>query len=102
MTIDLTLQTVAAAGAALTAVTAFSVAFARLCRWIDHQKQQDKDLAALRELHQSDTHAIREEQAVIIYGLLGALKGLREQGCNGPVKEAIDRIEKHINKEAHR
>lgn len=24
-----------------------------------------------------------------------------EQGCNGPVTEAIDKIQKHINKQAH-
>ncbi|MBE6692662.1 MAG: branched-chain amino acid ABC transporter permease, partial [Ruminococcaceae bacterium] len=33
--------------------------------------------------------------------LLACLKGLAAQGCNGPVSEAIDKIEKHINKKAH-
>ena len=33
--------------------------------------------------------------------VVACLKGLKEQGCNGPVSEAIDKIEKHINKKAH-
>ncbi len=34
--------------------------------------------------------AIRREQTLICYGLLACLKGLKEQGCNGPVTEAMD------------
>ena len=30
------------------------------------------------------------------------LKGLKEQGCNGPVTEAINKIEKHLNLQAHK
>ena len=43
----------------------------------------------------------REEQALIIYGLLACLKGLQEQGCDGPVTIAINKIERHINIKAH-
>lgn len=41
------------------------------------------------------------EQTIICYGLRGALKGLIEQGCNGPCKDALDKLDKHLNKEAH-
>lgn len=37
-----------------------------------------------------------------IYGVLACLMGLKEQGCNGPVTDAIHAIEKHINKQAHK
>lgn len=70
-------------------------------------KEQEK-LAALEKRMDSedqDTAAVRrschEEQTLIIYGLLACLKGLKEQGCNGPVTEAINKIEKHINQKAH-
>jgi len=33
---------------------------------------------------------------------LACLMGLKEQGCNGPVTEAINQLEKHINKQAHK
>ena len=44
---------------------------------------------------------IEGELTLIVYGLLASLKGLKEQGCNGPVTEAINKIEKHINIKAH-
>ena len=46
--------------------------------------------------------AIREEQTLLVYGVLSCLRGLREIGCNGPVSEAIDKIERRLNIEAHR
>ena len=45
--------------------------------------------------------AIRKEQILICYGLLACLKGLKEQGCNGPVTKAMNRMEEHLNQAAH-
>ena len=45
---------------------------------------------------------IQEEQTLICYGLRGALEGLIEQGCNGPCKDALQLLDKHLNKSAHR
>ena len=45
--------------------------------------------------------SIRKEQTLICYGLLACLKGLKEQGCNGPVTEAMNRIEEHLTLAAH-
>lgn len=55
----------------------------------------------LEKEHEEDIRRINEEQCLITYGLLACLKGLKEQGCNGPVTEAINKIEKHLNKQAH-
>lgn len=55
----------------------------------------------IRKTHEKDIKNINEEQCLITYGLLACLKGLREQGCNGPVTDGINRIEKHLNKQAH-
>lgn len=41
------------------------------------------------------------EQSLICYGLRGALQGLIEQGCNGPCKDALEKLNKHLNQEAH-
>ncbi|MCI7636212.1 MAG: branched-chain amino acid ABC transporter permease [Oscillibacter sp.] len=46
-------------------------------------------------------NAIQKEQQIICYGLRGALQGLVEQGCNGPCRDALDRLDKHLNKNAH-
>lgn len=45
--------------------------------------------------------SIQEEQTLICYGILACLKGLKEQGCNGPVTTALDKLEKHLNQAAH-
>lgn len=70
-------------------VVIFSAVFA-VYRWYLKQNQQDKEIERMKS-----------EQCLLTYGVLACLKGLKEQGCNGPVTEAIDRIEKHINKQAH-
>lgn len=48
-----------------------------------------------------DMDAMKKEQTLLVYGILACLKGLKEQGCNGPVTEAINKIEKHLNQKAH-
>jgi hypothetical protein len=45
---------------------------------------------------------IKEEQSILTKGVLACLKGLKEQGCDGPVTEAIEDIEDHLNKQAHK
>ncbi len=61
----------------------------------------ERKLKLLKEQHEDDMRKINEEQCLITYGLLACLKGLQEQGCNGPVTEAINKMEKHLNKQAH-
>lgn len=46
--------------------------------------------------------SMQEEQTIICYGLKGALQGLIEQGCDGPCKEALNMLDKHLNKSAHK
>ena len=72
------------------AAVVFGAIFAAY-RWVLKQNKQDDEIKSLKE-----------EQTVICYGVLAALKGLREQGCNGPVTHAIDEMEKHLNKKAHK
>lgn len=75
-------------------ITALSVIFGMIFavyRWYLKQEKQDEDIKA-----------IKEEQTLLTYGVLACLKGLKEQGCDGPVTTAINQIEKHINKQAHK
>lgn len=96
-----TWQTIITAGAVLTALTGFVVLFARLVRFVDREKAQDEAIKATREKHDADMRESREERQLLVYGILACLKGLKEQGCNGPVTEAINKIEKHLNEKAH-
>ena len=46
--------------------------------------------------------AMQAEQTIICYGLKGALQGLIETGCDGPCKDALSMLDKHLNRCAHR
>ncbi len=101
MQITLTWQSIITASAIVGAVVALVSYFTKVVRWVDKQAKQDEDIKSLRKHHEEDMKIIKEEQAIIVYGVLACLKGLREQGCNGPVKEAIGKIEEHLNQKAH-
>lgn len=66
-------------------------------------EQEDEDRARLDKVDKIDAtiHAMQEEQGILCYCTLACLKGLAEQGCNGPVHDGIDRMEKYLNKKAH-
>lgn len=97
----ITWQTIITAGAVLAAVTAVGALVVKVIRWVDKQGKQDTDLTALRIHHDEDIAAIKTEQRVLVHGILACLKGLKEQGCNGPVTAAIEEIEEHLNQKAH-
>ena len=101
MVITLTWQSIVTAGAVVAALTTIITLLVKLVRWVDKQKKQDNDIKALQDKHDSDIKALQHEQTLAIYGILAALKGLKEQGCNGPVTQAIDKIEKYLNQKAH-
>ena len=101
MQITLTWQSIITAAAVLSAAGALIGVLVKLVRWMDRQKKQDSDIQALRETHVTDMTSMQQEQTLIVYGLLACLKGLKEQGCNGPVTEAIQKIEVHLNQKAH-
>ena len=54
------------------------------------------------DLPDREIAAMCEEQTIMCFALLACLKGLREQGCNGPVAEALGKLEKHLNRQAHK
>lgn len=88
--VGLDAQAVISAAAVLSALGVIGGVGLWCFKFIERDRRQSRELAA-----------IREEQEVICYGVLACLKGLKEQGCNGPVTAALDRLEKHLNKAAH-
>ena len=90
MTIDI-LAAIKTTAAVMTALGVIFGAIFAVYRWYLRQNQQDKDI-----------QSIKDEQCLLTYGVLACLKGLAEQGCDGPVTEAINKIEKYLNKQAHK
>ena len=101
MQITISWQSIITAGAVVGAIIAMVTYFTKVVRWVDKQGKQDKDIQEIRKHHEDDMKSIKEEQTLLVYGVLACLKGLSEQGCNGPVTEAIHKLEKHLNKKAH-
>lgn len=90
MELTISTDTILQAAGTLTALGGIGGVVVWCIKFVDRQKKQDHELAA-----------IRKEQTLICYGVLACLKGLKEQGCNGPVTAALDKLEKHLNQAAH-
>ena len=50
---------------------------------------------------EDENRHIKKEDTLVIYALSACLDGLHQQGCNGKVSEAIEKINKYINNAAH-
>lgn len=70
-------------------VVIFSAIFA-VYKWYLKQEKQDKDIKS-----------IKTENGVLCYGVLACLDGLKQLGANGNVTDAYNKLEKHINNQAH-
>ncbi len=82
------------AAAVVTALAAISAVLRKIYLWFARQERQND--AQWRAIHQS-----REEQTLICYGVRACLMGLIEQGCDGPCKDALSKLDKHLNQAAH-
>ena len=84
-------QTIITIASVITALGAIFGVVITIYRWyLKNEKQDD----SIKE--------IKAEQSILTKGVLACLKGLHEQGCNGPVTQAIEEIEEKINKQAHK
>lgn len=90
MEVTISADTIIKLAALLTALGVIGGIGLWLFKFVERNKRQDRELAA-----------IQAEQTVICYGVMACLKGLKEQGCNGPVTDALNMMEKHLNKAAH-
>lgn len=102
MQITISWQSIITAGAVVGAIVALATHFTKVVRWVDKQGKQDSEIQEIRQHHEDDMKIIKEEQALLVRGVLACLKGLSEQGCNGPVTEAIGEFENYLNEKAHK
>jgi hypothetical protein len=112
MTIELTAQTIITAGSVVAAAVLLVKFFANGVRRYDKHEKQSTDIEALRTKHEADVAALEaelaaeirknnEELQLLTYGVLACLKGMQAKGCNGPVTDAVNTIEKYLNQKAH-
>lgn len=97
----ITVETIVATAGLISALGVIGGVMIAIYKFYKKPAKLEKRLDDLRQMHEEDIKKINEEQCLVTYGLLACLKGLKEQGCNGPVTEGINKIEKHLNKQAH-
>lgn len=71
---------------------------------LDKIEKNSKDIETLKievGLLKSEVKDSKEERLILVNGVLACLKGLKEQGCNGPVTEGIKQIEEYLMKKSH-
>lgn len=90
MQITLSWELILSMAAIMGAFVAVITYIRKIFGWFDRQERQDREIKD-----------IKSEQEILTKGILACLKGLSEQGCDGPVTAAITEIENHINAKAH-
>lgn len=65
------------------------------------RKYHETDMDATRKKESEEMQSIKDELCILSYAMLAALSGLQQQGCNGDVTEAHNKLEKHLNQQAH-
>lgn len=68
---------------------------------IDNNSKDIENLKQDVEKLKSEVQDSKEERLILLKGQLACLKGLKEQGCNGPVTQGIKDIEDYIIKKSH-
>ena len=84
-------QTIITIASVITALGVILGVILTVHKWYLKNEKQDNDIKS-----------IKDEQTILTKGVLACLKGLKEQGCDGPVTTAISDIEDHLNKQAHK
>lgn len=83
---DVIIKAASLLGAAVALISAIIAVY----KTIENNKKQNEVIKKMQV-----------EQTLVCYGLRGALQGLIEQGCNGPCKDALNRLDKYLNENAH-
>lgn len=68
---------------------------------INKNEEDIKTLKEEMEVIKTEARDSKEERLLLVNGVLACLKGLKEQGCNGPVTEGIRQIENYLMQKSH-
>ena len=103
---NITIGQVAAACGIITVLAGFVVAIYKFIRKvildkIEKNTENIKKLENRIDKMENEQENSKEERLILLQGVLACLKGLKEQGCNGPVTQAIKDIEAYIISKSH-
>ena len=101
MQITVTWQGIITTAAVIAAMLSIYAFVSKVVLWIDKQNQQEQEIERLKKHHDQDIKELKEEQTLLVEGVLACLQGLQERGCNGPVSLAIEKYTNYLNAKAH-
>lgn len=87
----ISIQTIITAASAISAVCVIIGAILTCHKWFLKQEKQDLDIAKMKE-----------ENCLICFALSACLDGLQQLGANHTVPIAKDKLDKYLNKQAHK
>ena len=91
LAITITTSTIITVAAVLSAAAAILGAIFAAYRWYLKQEKQDEDIAQMKE-----------ENRMVMRGILASLDGLEQLGCNHSVPQMRNELEEYINQQAHK
>lgn len=78
-------------------VTVISGFFIAIFRWYSKNiSNKITDYENRIKALEVESHINKEQNTILLKGQLACLKGLKEQGCNGPVTQSINEIEAYL------
>ena len=95
-------QTLITVAGVLSAVGIIGGVIFKIFKWYLKQNKQDDEISKLRALHEEDIGRVKEENTLICFALLACLDGLQQLGANHSVPVAKEKLEKHLNTQAHK
>lgn len=81
----------------LAAISALGGALFKIHNWYLKQEKQDEEIAEIK----LEIAGIKQEQGLICKGMLAALDGLEQLGCNHIVPTTKEELGEHLNNKAH-
>lgn len=78
-------------------ITGVALLYGYIKKWLKATiKSELEDVYDRIETLEKDSKKNKEENLILLKGQLACLKGLKEQGCNGPVTQSINEIENYL------
>lgn len=102
MHFDITAETIITAGAVLAAAGTIGAALTKLYKRSRKPDENAKQISALKAQHEEDIKHIKIENTLICFALSACLDGLMQLGCNHTVPVAKEKLDKHLNQQAHK
>lgn len=89
-------------GAVVLALGNIISAAVAIVKWRDKKKKEQEKTAQLDEKQDEAIKELKKEQTLLCYAITACLDGLHQQGCNGQVTDALNRMSKYLNQQAHK